>query len=104
MCEEAVDACLPAMKFVVNWFVTPKMLEDLGSTVFFNSDIDRGNVDLGILTLLNDGMDFVNVNLNNVCLDDDFNDDDLDTICLVKLFTCCNRYKKCEAYKKEAKK
>ena len=104
MCEEAVDACLPALKFVVNWFVTPKMLEDLGSTVFFNGDIDLGNVDLGILTLLNDGMDFVNVNLNNVCLDDDFNDDDLDTICLVKLFACCDRYKKCKAYKKEAKK
>ena len=93
MCEKAVDACLPALKFVVDWLVTPKMLGDLGNTVFFNGDIDLGNVDLGILKLFNDGMDIVNVNLDNVCLDDDFEDDNLNTVYLVKLLACCNRHK-----------
>ena len=27
MCDKATDACLPALKFVPNWFVTNKMLE-----------------------------------------------------------------------------
>ena len=101
LCEKAVDACLSALKFVVDWFVTPKMLGDLGNTVFFNGDIDLGNVDLGILKLFNEDMDFVNVNLDNVCLDDDFDDDNLDTIYLVKLLACCNRCKNAKHIKND---
>ena len=29
MCVEAVDACLPLLKIVPDWFVTNKMLKDL---------------------------------------------------------------------------
>ena len=49
MCGKAVDARLPALKFVPDWLVTNKMLEKLdnavfvtGSTILFNED--SGNV------------------------------------------------------------
>ena len=79
--------------------VTPKMLEDLDIAVFSNDDIDLANVDLGIVELFSDDVGFVNVNLNNVCHDDVFDDDGLDTISLNKPITWCNKYK--QAYKKK---
>ena len=49
MCGKAVDARLPALKFVPDWLVTNKMLEKLdnavfvtGSTILFNEN--SGNV------------------------------------------------------------
>ena len=38
--EKAVDACLPALKFVPHWFVAPQMLEYTDNAVLFNDDID----------------------------------------------------------------
>ena len=37
MCEKTVDGCLPALKFVSDWFVTLKMFKDLDNAVFFNN-------------------------------------------------------------------
>ena len=35
MCEEVVNAYLPLLKFVYDWFVTNKMLKNLDNVVFF---------------------------------------------------------------------
>ena len=35
MCEEVVNAHLPLLKFVHDWFVTNKMLKNLDNVVFF---------------------------------------------------------------------
>ena len=40
MCDKAVDACLPALNFVPDWFVPNIMLEKLDNAVFSNDDID----------------------------------------------------------------
>ena len=39
MCNEADDACLPAIKLVPDWFVTNKLLEKTDKFAFFNYDI-----------------------------------------------------------------
>ena len=44
ICDKAVDVCLPALKFVPNWFVTNKMLENLDN-VLYNDDIVFVNTD-----------------------------------------------------------
>ena len=48
MCDEAVDACLAALKFIPDWFATNKMLEKLDNTLrtkndilFYNEDFDK---------------------------------------------------------------
>ena len=40
LCDKAVDAYLPTLKFVSDWFVTNEMLERLDDVVFSNDDID----------------------------------------------------------------
>ena len=36
MCYEAVDDCLAALKFIPDWFVTSKMLEELRDVLLTN--------------------------------------------------------------------
>lgn len=37
--KKCADACLPELKFALNWLVTNKMLKKLDDVVFFNDDI-----------------------------------------------------------------
>ena len=39
MCDEAVDDCIAAIKFVLDWFVTSKMLEKFDKALLANDDI-----------------------------------------------------------------
>ena len=48
MCDEAVDDCLAALKFIPDWFVTSNILEKLeislqaiDDILFYNEDFDR---------------------------------------------------------------
>ena len=48
MCDEAVDNCLVALKFIPDWFVWSKMLEKLDNLLhanddelFYNEDFDE---------------------------------------------------------------
>ena len=51
MCDKAVNACPPLLKFVLDWFVIcHKMLEDLN--VFFNDNIVVVNADSDVTFLL----------------------------------------------------
>ena len=87
MCEKAVDTCLPALKFVPDWFVTNKMRKRLGSVLFFNYDIDLDDIDSDIVTFFDDCMGLVMIELNNINFDDDiFDEDDPINIVLLDLF------------------
>ena len=39
MCDEAVDNCLVALKFIPDWFVRSKMLEKLDNLLHANDDV-----------------------------------------------------------------
>lgn len=80
---------VPALKYIPDWFVALKFLKDLQNTVFFNgdTDVDNDDPDNNIFTFSNDVIGLANINFNNVNLDDEFDDDDLDTISLVKLIS-----------------
>ena len=39
MCEESIDDCLAALKFIPDWFVTSKMFEKLVNVIHANDDI-----------------------------------------------------------------
>ena len=47
MCQKAADASLSSLKFVSNWFFTPKMFEDLNNAVSFNNDLDFNPISTG---------------------------------------------------------
>ena len=94
MCCKAVDAFLPTLKFVPDWFVTSKMIKKLDD-LFPNDDMK---------ILLNDGsnnitcfgykMGILSIDLNNINLDDvNFDEDDPEAIIHVRLMTWHNRFK-----------
>ena len=45
MCDEAVVAFLPTLKFVPDWFDKKKMIKELDDAVFSNNDIVFYNED-----------------------------------------------------------
>ena len=71
MCDKAVDACLPALKFVTDWFITNRILEKLDNVIFSNYDKDIDDVNSDIIAFFSDGMVLATVNLNNINFDDD---------------------------------
>ena len=95
MCDKTVDASLPELKFVPDWFVTNKMLEKLDYVVFSNN-ID----DIDFVTFFSEIMTLVTLDLNNSDLDDDkFDEDDPYNIILVRITAWHNRFKQRKACK-----
>ena len=91
MCDKTVDAFLPTLKFVRDWFVTTKMIKNLDHGLFSNDSIIFVNEDSNNITLLSDEMGFLSVDLNNINLDDaNFDEDDPETIIHVRLMVWCN--------------
>ena len=101
MCDKAVDAFLPKLKFVPDWFVTNKTLEKLDDVVAYNDDIDLDDIDFGTITLFSDDMGLLTKDLNNINLNaDNFGEDDPETIIHVRLMAWCNRFKQRKTCKK----
>ena len=80
------------IKFVYDWLIIPKLVEDLHNTTFFNDDIDLDNDDPDNVTFFNDVIGFVNKNFNNFNFAGELDDDKLDTTTLAKLITLHKRY------------
>ena len=98
MCGEAVHACLPALKFVPDWFVLNKMLEKLRSASFSNSDIDLNKINSDVIIFFSGCMDLVTIDLNKINIDDDnFDEDNPKSIVPFKLMAWRNRYKQRKA-------
>ena len=51
MCDEAVDDCLAAMKFIPDWFCTSKMIKKLFAALYADGNIILTKI-LVILTLM----------------------------------------------------
>ena len=54
--DKAVDAFLPTLNFVLDWYITSKMLEKLDNVVFSNDDIDLNYIDSDINTFFSNDM------------------------------------------------
>ena len=78
-------------QFVPDWLFTNKILEN--DVAFSNDDIDLRDIDSGIVTFLSVEIGVITMDFNNINLDDDnFNEDDLETIIHVRLMAWSNRY------------
>ena len=81
MCDEAVANSLAALKFIPNWFVTSKMIKKL-----YTADVLFCCDEIGALS----------INLNN-----NFDEDDPNTINLTRLLAWQSQFKKKQStYKK----
>ena len=81
MCDKAVDDSLAALKLIPDWSVTSKMTKELYTALcayenipYFN-DVVFSCTEMGIL----------NIDINNTNLDNNFVEDDPDTVILIRL-------------------
>ena len=69
MCNEADDDYLAALKLIPDWFVTKKMTQKLLNALYV--DKDSGNVVFPC-----NETDILNIDMNNISLDNNFDEDD----------------------------
>ena len=88
MCHEVADDSLEALKLIPDWFVTNKMIKK-----FFNKDS-------GDAVFNYNEIGIVNIDFNNINLDNNFDEDDPDTIILIGLLALYTKFKKRKELKK----
>ena len=83
MCDEAVDDSLEALKLIPDWFITSKMIKELFAALSADENIFYFNKDPGNVIFSCNEMGILNIDLKNINLDNNFDEDDPDTIILL---------------------
>ena len=86
ICDKTVDDSQAALKFILHWFSISKMIEILFTALcadenilyYFNEDSDN-------VAFSRNEMGILNIDLNNINLDNNLDEDDPDTIILIRL-------------------
>ena len=99
MSDKAVDDCLAALKFIHDWFVTSKMLENFDNALHANDDMLFYSEYFDKVTFIANQKHILAVDFDKINLDNNFNKDDSDII-HVQLLVWRNKFKKHKALKK----
>ena len=100
MCDQAVNDSLAALKLITDWFVTSKIIKKLFTDLYADEDILYINEDSGDAGFIYDEMDVVDVNLNNINVDNNFDEEDPNTIIHTRLLPWHTKLGKCKKLKK----
>ena len=100
MCDKAVDDSLAALKLIPDWFVTSKTIKSLFTAFCADENILYFIEDSGNVVFNCNGMGILNTDLNNINLDNNFDEDDPDTIILLKLLAWHINLKNAKHFKK----
>ena len=68
MCDISLDDFLPALKFVLDWFVTSKMITKFHTTLYADDNTLDFNEDSGNAVYFRNAMGIVSTDLNNINL------------------------------------
>ena len=82
MCDEAVGNSLAALKLVPNWFAISKMIKELFTALQADENMLYFNEVSDNVVFSCNEIGILNINLNNFNLDNNFDEDDPDTIFL----------------------
>ena len=119
MCDKAVDDSLGALlitalyaelyyiqhyKIIRNWFITSKMIKELFMLfrliLYDNKNILYFNEDSGNAVFSCIEMGILNIDLGNINLDNNFDEEDPDTITLIRILAWHIKFEKRKAFKK----
>ena len=100
-CDEAVDDCLAALKLVPDWFVISEMIEKRFTGLYADENILYFNEGSGNAIFNSNRIGILDIDLNNTNLDNNFDENDPDTIILIRLLTWHIKFKKYKKFKKE---
>ena len=98
MCNEAVDDSLVTSKLIPNWL--SRMIKKLYAALYADDNILYFNEDSGNILFSFNEMGILTIDLNNINLDNNFDEDDLYTIIIVRLLTWHIKFEKRKALKK----
>ena len=102
MCNKAVDDFLPASKFVLDWFVSSKMIKTFLTALYSDNNILFFDEYSGNTTFCYNQMGILNVDLNNINLDDtNYDEDEPETIIHIRLSAWHIRFEKPKAPKRD---
>ena len=104
MCDQAVNDSLAALKLITDWLVTSKIIKKIFTDLYADEDILYINEDSGDAGFIYDEMDVVNVNLNNINVDNNFDEEDPNNIIHNRLLPWHTKLGKCKKLKKELNK
>ena len=85
MRDEAVHDSVPALKLILDWFVTNKMMKKFYNDLYADNDLLFFDNDSGDVTSCCNEMVILSVNHNNINLGDNFDKNDSDVIILIRL-------------------
>ena len=83
MCDEAVDDSLAILKLIPDWFVTSEMIKKRFAALYADENILYFNKDSGNVAFSCNEMGILNINLNKINLDKNFDEDDPDSTILI---------------------
>ena len=100
MSDKAVDDSLASLKLVADLFVTSKMVKELFTALYADENILYFNGDSGNVVFSCNEMVILNIDFNNIILDNNFDEDDPDTIIFIRFLTWHIKFEKSKALKK----
>ena len=98
MYDEAIADSLASLKLITDWFVTSKMIKKLYTALHAIDNIIYFNWNSGEDVFCCNEMGIPSIDLNNIYLDDSFNEDDPDAIILIKISARQIKFGKSEAF------
>ena len=94
MCDEAVDDSLAAPKLISHWLVPSKMIKKLHTDLYAGENIIYLDEDSDNVRFCCNEMGILSVNLNNINLDNNFDENFPDTVILTRLLAWHFKFKK----------
>ena len=104
MLDEAVIDFLAELKLVPDWFVTSKMIKKLFTVLYEDENILYFNEDSCNVLFNCNGIGIFNIDINNINFDNNFDEDDPDTIIHVRLLAWHIKFEKRKGLKRELNK
>ena len=92
------------MKLISDWFVTSKVIKKLFTALYEDRNILYFNEDFGDAVFNYNEMGIVNIDLNNINLDDNFDEEDPKNIILIRFLAWHINSEKPKELKKELNK
>ena len=100
MFEEAVNDSLAALKPIPDWSVPSKMIKELFTALHADENILYFNEDSGNVVFSCNEMSILNIDVTNINLGNNYDEDDPDTIILIRLWAWHIKFEKRKALKK----
>ena len=100
MHDEAVDDSLAALKLISDWFVTSKIVKKHLTALYRDENILNFNEDSGNVVFNCNKFGIFNKDLNTINLDNNFDEDNPDTIILIRLLASHIKFEKHKKHKK----